>query len=68
MIWHPKPGQKVKAHYRKSAKYEMPCHGLIGEVVAVSKGPGPINVKIRCKYFDIEFCEIIPRGNLIAIK
>lgn len=47
MIWQPKPGQRVRIHYRKSAKDGMPYHGLHGTVEKVGRKPGPINALIR---------------------
>lgn len=71
MIWHPKKGQSVKVHYRKSLQSAMPCQGIRGEVVEVAPGPGPINVLIKVELWagtGQYFYEVIPRGNLVARK
>jgi hypothetical protein len=68
MIFNPKINQKVRVHYRKSLQSFVPCEGLTGTVVAVSKGPGPRNVAIKVMLWpgdnDEYFVEIVPRGNL----
>lgn len=43
MIVHPRMGQRVRIHYRKSIAALMPLHGRTGRVVVRSKGPGPRN-------------------------
>jgi len=77
MIWQPKLGQRVKVHYRKSAKDQMPLHNKNVDVVAVSKGPGPRNVLVRLyiktnpsfsPFTSLRAIRVIvPRGNLVAI-
>lgn len=68
MIWHPKPGQKVRIHYRKSLQGNMPCQGLVGIVLGASRGPGPRNACIMCTYKETVWKEIVPRGNLQVEK
>ena len=63
MIWRPKPGQKVRIHYRKAVKALFIYHGATGIVSRVATGPGPINVLVRVA--DIEV--VVPRGNLYAV-
>ena len=68
MIFHPKLGQKVRCNYKDK---RMPCQGIRGEVVTVSKGPGPRNVLIKWRLYadnqDLVEYDVIPRGNLVAI-
>lgn len=65
MIWHPRRGQLVKVHYRKSLGH-MPCHGIIGTVLFSANGKGPKNVciEVHDKMTDLKWRECIPRGNL----
>ena len=69
MIWHPKPNQVVRIHYRKSAAPFMPLHGCYGIIKAVSRGPGPINALVEVNVIDQMMVDhIIPRGNLVATE
>ncbi len=64
MIWHPKPGQHVRIHYRKEHRY-LPCQGRTGIVLGASKGPGPRNVCVGVyDEHGYKRITIIPRGNL----
>ena len=66
MIWQPKPNQRVRIHYRKSAQNKMPCQGIKGTVMFGAKGPGPMNACIECSDGqDLKWFECVPRGNLI---
>lgn len=65
MIWHPRPGQRVRLHYRRAAAPLMPRHGLAGRVLCAGPGPGPKNALVR---LDDGTRIIIPRGNLVAAQ
>ena len=58
MIFHPKPGQKVKINYKDKS---MPFQGITGKILAVANNKGPRNVLVM----STRFLVIIPRGNLI---
>lgn len=62
MIFHPKPGERVRVHYAKAAADRMPFHGRTGVVRIVAKGPGPRNVGVEIDGRIV----VIPRGNLVA--
>jgi hypothetical protein len=71
MIFYPKIGQQVRVHYRKSMIGHISCEGIEGEVIAVSRGPGPHNVALKIELWPDSkefFIEIFPRGNLNIIK
>jgi len=64
MIWHPRLGQRVELHYRKS----MRCNGLHlerGVVTVAGRGPGPINAAVA---LDNGRTVIVPRGNMVELK
>jgi len=63
VIRQPKIGQRVRLYYAKRYAWLMPYHGCEGKIVAVARGPGPIDaaVKVQGK------CVIVPRGNLILL-
>ena len=63
MIWRPRPGQRVRLHYRKAIVAFMPCHGRTGTVRIAGSGPGPINVLVD---LDGGGATCAPRGNLVA--
>ena len=62
MIWHPRSGQPVVLHYAKRVCALFPYHGSRGVVIAVSRGPGPINALIQLQSGPQV---VVPRGNLI---
>ena len=64
MIFHPRPGQRVRIHYAKRSASIMPHHGKVGVVRLVSSGPGPRNVGVEIDGLTV----VVPRGNLIAIE
>ena len=75
MIWQPKPGQRARIHYRKSAARSMPWHGMECVVIKCGKGPGPRNALVEfvdketwlpCWGFDCKV--VVPRGNLVAVN
>lgn len=57
MIWHPKPGQRVRLHYAHSF---LPFHGQCGAVIL--SGGRPCNVLVL---LDSGVRLIVPRGNLV---
>ena len=64
MIWHPRLGQRVELHYRRS----MRCNGLHlerGVVTVAGRGPGPINAAVA---LDDGRMVIVPRGNIVEAK
>jgi len=61
MIWHPYPGQRVRVRYSRRAAAVMPYHDCTGYVLAVGRGPGPINAEVR---FENGAAAVLPRGNL----
>jgi hypothetical protein len=63
MIFHPRPGQPVRLHYRKSAAFAIPHHGKAGVVRIVSRGPGPRNVGVETEARLV----VAPRGNLVLM-
>lgn len=65
MIWHPKPGQRVRIHYKRSMARFMPHHGATGTVQFCGGGPGPINAVVR---LDDGHLACVPRGNLVAVR
>ena len=74
MIWQPE-NQAVRINYGDKTqsnlfipKNEMPCQGLMGTVVAASRGPGPHNTLIALdNELDLIIFEVIPKGNLNEI-
>jgi len=64
MIFHPRPGQRVRVHYAKRSASVMPHHGAAGVVRIVSRGPGPRNVGVEVNGRVV----VIPRGNLVAVE
>lgn len=74
MIWHPKPGQWVRIHYKKSVAVKNPYHGRSGIVRQVGGRRGPCNVGVDL--FPVATLRegnepatyiVVPRGNLMAI-
>ena len=68
MIWHPKPGMRVRIHYRAMPPYlvgydDYPYRGRTGIVTRVNRGLGPINAEVRLDGDGVRVCEA--RGNLI---
>ena len=63
MIFHPRPGQRVRVHYAKGAAATMPYHGRVAVVRTVANGPGPRNVGVEIDGHLVT----VPRGNLRAI-
>lgn len=62
MIWHPKPGQRVRLHYaRRWEPVAAMWEGCIGTVRCAARGPGPRNVLVT---LDDGRRTIAPRGNL----
>ena len=64
MIFHPRPGQRVRIHYAKRSASIMSHHGKVGVVRLVSNGPGPRNAGVEVDGRII----VVPRGNLVAIE
>jgi hypothetical protein len=67
MILHPKIGQMMICNYTD----RMPCQGIVGEVVCVGVGPGPINVEIKVELWPGSgeyFYDVIPIENLYPSK
>jgi len=63
VIFHPRPGQRVRIHYAKRSASVMPHHGMTGVVRSVGRGPGPRNIGVEIDGRTV----VIPRGNLVAI-
>ncbi len=63
MIFHPRPGQRVRMHYARRAACLVPYHGRIGTVRVVAKGPGPRNVGVEIDGRLV----VASRGNLVAV-
>lgn len=62
MIRRPKPGQRVRLHYREAIRAVCPHHGRTGVVVRAGRGPGPINVEVDLG----DGVHVgVPRGNLV---
>ena len=64
MIWHPRIGQRVELHYRKS----MRCNDLhlaLGVVTVAGTGPGPINAEVK---LDDGRTVVVPRGNMMRYE
>ncbi|MHA1559075.1 MAG: hypothetical protein ACTSWI_00150 [Alphaproteobacteria bacterium] len=61
MIWHPRPGQRVRLWYAKRYAAAMPHHGRLGIMVVAGRGLGPINALVR---LDDGPEVVVPRGNL----
>ncbi len=64
MIFHPRPGQRVRIHYARRSASLMPNHSKIGVVRTVSGGPGPRNAGVGIDGRTV----VVPRGNLIAVE
>jgi len=64
MIFHPRPGQRVRIHYAKRYAAVMPHHGKTGVVRMVARGPGARNVGVEIDGDAV----VVPRGNLVAIE
>jgi len=64
VIFHPRPGQRVRIHYAKRSAPIMPHHGKVGVVRLVSSGRGPRNVGVEVDGRTV----VVPRGNLIAVE
>jgi len=64
VIFHPRPGQRVRIHYAKRSASIMPHHGKVGVVRTVSYGPGPRNIGVEIDGRIV----VIPRGNLVAVE
>ena len=65
MIWRPKVNQRVRLHYAKKKRGMIRLSEVAmasGRVVAVARGPGPINVAVQLA--DGETLVVVPRGNL----
>lgn len=63
MISNPRPGQRVRLHYRASLAAVMPYHGRTGTVVIVCKSPTCRNHGVR-----LDGCGtvvVVPTGNLV---
>ena len=54
MIFQPKPGQRVRLHYRKSLSYLIPYNDQAGTILKTCRGPGPRNVLVRMDLNDAE--------------
>ena len=65
MIFHPKIGQEAVINYKDKS---MPNQGKECEIVAVGKGPGPRNVMVIIVWEIFWWLEVVPRGNLNAIR
>jgi len=62
MIFHPKPGQRVRIHYARRW-WPMPYQGRTGVVRILARGRGPRNVGVEIEGRII----VVPRGNLVAV-
>lgn len=60
MIANPRPGRRVRLHYRRSVAPHAPHHGRAGVVVAAGKGR-PRNHLVR---LDGGLLVVVPCGNL----
>jgi hypothetical protein len=63
MIFHPKPGERVRLHYRRQDVPWRPWHGRVGVVARVGRGPGPINVGVLIDGVLV----VVPRGNIVRV-
>jgi len=66
MIFHPKPGQRVRLHYRRDlpepwARAMYPHQGKCGQVLVAGRGPGPRNALVL---LEDGTAVTVPRGNL----
>lgn len=61
MIQYPKPGQRIRLHYRREAQKHTP-ESLLGIVLLAGHGPGPHNVLVQ---LDSGLKIVIPKGNLV---
>lgn len=70
MIWKPRVGQLVRIQYaaKKRRCFSRLPHMLVGKIVTVGSGPGPINALVNINYLSAyPFYIVVPRGNLFAI-
>jgi hypothetical protein len=59
MLFNPAKGQRVRLHYRESARRWFPLHGKIGTVKIVGKGkPRNHGVEVEGVMY------VVPSGNL----
>jgi len=68
MIWRPKPGQRVRLHYRPDVRPFCIFHGRAGTVQRAGCGPGPINAEVLLDPPTTGHRVVVPRGNLIRIS
>lgn len=70
MIYGPKIGESVRLHYKASvakvASFRSPigfgtCHGAVGRIEIIGRGPGPMNLGVRVGAHLI----VVPRGNVV---
>lgn len=61
MMANPRPGRRVRIHYRKTIAAVMPLHGRTGRIAIASKGPGPRNHGVE---LDGGGIVSVPCGNL----
>jgi hypothetical protein len=60
VILAPRPGDRVRIHYRASAR-ELPFSELAGLVIVAGRGRGPWNALVRTP----KGLVVVPRGNLV---
>jgi len=66
MIWHPKVGQRVALHFRRTVYRHMAYEGRCGTVMRGAGGRGPRNVEVLLEPPEAGIRVVVPRGNLVA--
>jgi hypothetical protein len=64
VIYGPRLGETVRIHYNAKVAKRVRHHGGIGPIVAIGRGPGPMNIAVKIGDEGV----VVPRGNLVREK
>jgi hypothetical protein len=64
VIYGPRLGETVRVHYNAKVAKRVRHHGGIGPIVAIGRGPGPMNIAVKIGGEGV----VVPRGNLVREK
>jgi hypothetical protein len=64
VIYGPRIGETVRVHYNAKVAKRARWHGCIGHIVAIGRGPGPMNIAVDVGGEGV----VVPRGNLVREK